>query len=114
MDRAAFLDALRARAADAHAPRLVEGVDIGGPVYVRPLLASEWAKIVDAATKTDGINARIKGVALVLCDADGNRMIDPTSSDEMELIGGLPADDLVAIISAALPVPKAQPPVTNS
>lgn len=85
--KAEFLAALQATAAVKP-----KAVNVPGwpTVYVRALTVAEVeAQTEDTANKDD--KHRIaRGAARVMCDADGNRLIDPDNQDEVNLLASQP------------------------
>lgn len=85
--KAEFLAALQATAAVKP-----KAIDVPGwpKVYVRALTVAEVeAQSEDTANKDD--KHRIaRGAARVMCDADGNRLIDPDNQDEVNLLASQP------------------------
>ncbi|WP_219209449.1 hypothetical protein [Variovorax boronicumulans] len=85
--KAEFLAALQATAAVKP-----KEVDVPGwpTVYVRAITVAEVeAQAEDTANKDD--KHRIaRGAARVMCDVDGNRLIDPDNQDEVNLLASQP------------------------
>ena len=72
-------------------PTPVQGVPGWAGVHIRPLLVSE----VEAIQQIDGDPYRVaRGLARVLCTADGALLFDAKNDDDLRLIGGLPASVL--------------------
>jgi hypothetical protein len=95
---AEFLAALQATAAVKP-----KAVDVPGwpTVYVRSITVAEVeAQANDTANKDD--KHRIaRGAARVMCDADGNRLIDPDNQDEVNLLASQPWALLRKVIDGA-------------
>jgi hypothetical protein len=72
-------------------PMPVLGVPGWAGVHIRPLLVGE----VEAIKPIDGDAYRVaRGLARVLCTADGALLFDATSDDDLRHINGLPASVL--------------------
>lgn len=87
MDRAALIAAMQATASSA--PSSVE-VPGWGTVYVRQLTVAEVEE--QAADTADGQDKHriARAAARVLCDASGERLMDPRSDDDVALIAAQP------------------------
>lgn len=101
LDTAALLAALTATADVAAQTRPVE-VPGWGTVYVRPLTVAE----VDAAanTRVDDTDKHLRiarGAARVLCDAQGQRLLDPTNDEHVALLARQPWSLLQRVVAGA-------------
>lgn len=87
MNRDALIAAMQATAAQAPRPVTVPG---WGEVFVRSVTVAE----IEAQTEdTEGAKDKHKiarGVARVLCDADGNPILDATNDEHVQLIARQP------------------------
>ena len=87
MDRATLIAAMRATAAAAPASVDVPG---WGTVYVRQLTVAE---VEEQAADTEGAQDKdriARPAARVLSDADGQRVFDPKSEEDVALLAGQP------------------------
>jgi len=95
---------LRAAMAASSVPLVTVDVPGLGAVGVKPLTVAdvqsmgEPAPEVAADVKAMGT---ARGVAMVLCDADGNRIFDPNNPDDLRLISRQGWDRMAALVKAA-------------
>lgn len=54
-----------------------------GTVYIKPLTVAD---VEEQAAETKEGNRLARSIARVLCDAEGNRLLDPSSDEEVALI----------------------------
>lgn len=98
MNRDALIAAMQATAAQAPRPVNVPG---WGEVFVRSVTVEE----IEAQTEdTEGAKDKHKiarGVARVLCDAEGNALLDPTNDEHVKLIAKQPWPLLRRIIAVS-------------
>ncbi len=87
MNRDELIAAMRATAAQEPRPVTVPG---WGEVFVRSVTVEE----IEAQTEdTEGAKDKHKiarGVARVLCDAEGNALLDPTNDEHVKLLAKQP------------------------
>lgn len=100
------LTAAELRAAFAAASVQPVPVDLPGigRVFVKPLTVADVQTMPQPAPElADQINAMgtARGVAMVLSDATGNRIFDPNSLDDLQLISQQGWDRMSALIKAA-------------
>lgn len=95
--RDALIAAMQATA--ARKPTPVE-VPAWGTVYVRAVTVAEIED--QSADTTAGDKGRMaRGCARVICDADGNRIFDPESAEDVALIAAQPWPLMRQVIAAA-------------
>lgn len=96
MDRAQLIAAMAAAAAPR--PRVVSVPAWGGDVHVRSLTVAE---VEDQAIEKDDKHRLARAAARVVCDAEGNRLFDPKSDDDIALISQQPWAVLSTVLDAA-------------
>lgn len=95
--RDALIKAMQATADIKPIPVEVPG---WGTVHVRPVTVAE---VEDQAADTEGADKHriARGCARVLCDADGNRIFDAESEDDVTLLAAQPWPLLRKVLAAA-------------
>src|SRR5262245_49531589 len=88
------------QATAARKPRAVE-TEAWGTVYVRDITVAEVdEQQAEEQEDEDDKRTRIaRGAARIICDAEGNRIFDPESKADVELLASQPWPLLSAVIS---------------
>jgi hypothetical protein len=98
MDRKALLAAMKLT---AEQKLTAVDVDGWGKVYVRQITVAE---VEEQAADTEGQkdkNRIARGVARVLCDEKGDRLLDPANDEDVKLLARQPWPKLREILAAA-------------
>lgn len=101
MDRDILIAAMQARAAQAMCPRRITGELWGQELYARPLLAGEIDLNAVSDKESPDKRALCRNAARLLCDADGNRLIDPSIPEQMDLFASMPWEDVQRILETS-------------
>lgn len=98
MDRATLIAAMEAAAAVKPVP--VEVPTWGGTLHVRRLSVADMEEASGAEQRTDK-RSLSRAAARVLCDENGQRLFDPSSDGDIDLIARQPWSVLQTILDAA-------------
>lgn len=98
MDRAALIAAMQASVA---APPVAVTVPGWGTLYVKPPTVAEVDAASSATEPEDGKPRRFaRAAARVICDADGVRLFDPASEEDVSLLAAQPWSMLQQVLAA--------------
>lgn len=97
--KAEFLAALQATAVIK--PKKVDDVPEWPGVHVRALTVAEVEAQADDTADKSNKHRIARGAARVMCDADGNRLIDPDNQDEVNLLASQPWALLRKVLAAS-------------
>lgn len=97
MDRASLLAAMDSVAAEK--PRLVNIHGLG-EVHIREITIGEVDEQIADTESGKGKRGIARGACRLLADADGNRLLDPDDTDDVDKMAKLPLRVLTAINAA--------------
>lgn len=96
--REALLGAMRAVVTAKPRAVTVPGI---GQVFVRSPSVAEVSAMRSQTADADDAFTLARGVCRVLCDEEGNRILDPLNQEHVDLVGKMPWASLSAVITAA-------------
>lgn len=98
MNREELIAAMQAVAA---APPISVTVEGWGTVHIRPVSFAEAEALKVQEPRENDPNSGPRAVCRVLCDENGNRLLDPDNEDDVALVAKQPWPKIVEVLNAS-------------